>query len=186
LSRFPENRRFDPEKFESGPQALRQAVSGPIEALKGFFAALEAGDSVAACSYVYTTSYGMSFVTWGVISIYNLVGRTRFYEMRYRETFNDGSRARVYVRGKMDYGDQLGMVVNRYQLDGEAELRIQDGAWKVFSLPPYTHVGTDMRETPGPSAVRGVRPHAGREARALHRRVVALPWWWLPSSRKKR
>jgi len=37
-----------------------------------------------------------------------------------------------------------------------------------------------------PSAVRGVLLHAGHEARALHRRVVALPWWWLSSSRKKR
>ncbi len=134
----------------SAPQAPRQAISGPVEALKGFFAALEAGDTVAACSYVYTTSYGLSFVTWGVISIYNLVGRTRFHEMQYRETSNDGSRATVYARGKMDYGDQLGLVTTHYLIDGEAVLMVQDGAWKVFTLPPYTLVGTEVPEGPLP------------------------------------
>lgn len=148
---------------ESAPQAPRQAASGPVEALKGFFAALEAGDTAAACSYVYTTSYGLSFVTWGVISIYNLVGLTRFSGMQYRETSNDGSRATVYVRGNMDYGDQLDMVMTHYLIDGEALLMLQDGAWKVFSLPPFTLVGMDMPENPIPGLPEELEPPDGLE-----------------------
>ncbi len=33
-----------------------------------------------------------------------------------------------------------------------------------------------------PQAVRGVLLHTGRRAQILHRRVLALPWWWLSSS----
>lgn len=116
--------------------------SGPEEALKGFFSALELGDTVTACSYVYTTSYGMSFVTWGVIGIYNFIGQTKFDSMAYAVTSNNGMEAQVYVTGNMDYGDKLGLVVNRYRIDGYSYLMVQDGTWKIVNLPQYTLMET--------------------------------------------
>lgn len=32
-----------------------------------------------------------------------------------------------------------------------------------------------------PRAIRGVLVHAGSAIRRLHRKVVAVPWWWLGS-----
>ena len=131
---------MQPRAEEEPRQQPALPPSGPEEALKGFFSALELGDTVAACGYVYTTSYGMSFVTWGAIGIYNLVGQTKFDSMTYKVTSNNGTEAQVYVTGNMDYGDQLGLVVNRYRIDGYSDLKVQDGAWKIVNLPQYTLV----------------------------------------------
>lgn len=73
-------------------------------------------------------------------------------------------------------GNEVGFVLER----GNTLLAIE---CKPTERPGYGDIRNLLRFLEEhPQAVREVLLHAGRSAQTLHRKVVALPWWWLSSS----
>jgi len=114
--------------------------SGPIDTLKKFFAALEAGQSQTAASYLYSSGSAERTIYWGALGLTNLVGGYQFSVMDYVERSNNGANADVYVSGNMSYGDKAGITRTDCTLDGVASLAVQDGSWRIVVLPKYTQV----------------------------------------------
>jgi len=124
----------------SKPASRKETAEGPspVDTLKAFFAALEAGNTGEANSYLYTDNRGVKALTWGTIGLSNLVGRFVFDAMSYDEQSNDGKDASVAVSGTMTYADKLGVGSGCFRIDGISRLAVQDGAWKIKLLPVYS------------------------------------------------